>query len=142
MRTVYLVSCVGMKKRGTHPAKDLYDSPWFKKARAYVERQGGPWYILSAKYGLLDPDEKIPPYEMTLNNMPAAERRAWARSVLEDLRRVIRPTDHVVFLAGQRYREYLIAEVRRVSSEVSVPMEGLGIGEQLAWLTQRTERSG
>jgi len=142
MRTVYLVSCVGMKKRGTHPAKDLYDSPWFKKARAYVERQGGPWYILSAKYGLLDPDEKIPPYEMTLNNMPAAERRAWARSVLEDLRRVIRPTDHIVFLAGQRYREYLIAEVRRVSSEVSVPMEGLGIGEQLAWLTQRTERSG
>ena len=142
MRTVYLVSCVGMKKRGIHPAKDLYDSPWFKKARAYVERQGGPWYILSAKYGLLDPDEKIPPYEMTLNNMPAAERRAWARSVLEDLRGVIRPTDHIVFLAGQRYREYLIAEVRRVSSEVSVPMEGLGIGEQLAWLTQRTERSG
>lgn len=138
MRTVYLVSCVGMKKRGIHPAKDLYDSPWFKEARAYVEQQGGPWYILSAEHGLLSPEQKIPPYEKTLNKMPVAERRAWAQSVLSSLRRVLRSSDRVVFLAGARYREYLIDEVQRMCADLAVPMEGLGIGEQLVWLTERT----
>ena len=36
--TVYLVSCVGQKRSNPSPAKDLYTSTWFRKARMYVER--------------------------------------------------------------------------------------------------------
>lgn len=59
----------------------LYVSPWFQLARAYVERTGQPWFILSAEYGLLDPDQVIAPYDRMLVHMPADERRAWARNV-------------------------------------------------------------
>ena len=78
MSTLYLVSCVSKKKDKKTPAKDLYVSDWFRKARTYVELSGHPWFILSAEYGLLDPGEVIEPYERTLNKMPIRERRAWA----------------------------------------------------------------
>ena len=42
-------------------AKDLYTSDWFRKARAYVEHRGGPWFILSAEHGLVDPETVIGP---------------------------------------------------------------------------------
>lgn len=43
-------------------------------------------YILSAKYGLLTLDQKISPYEKTLNTMSVADRKAWAEMVLSQLR--------------------------------------------------------
>ncbi|MBM4042952.1 MAG: hypothetical protein FJ290_31065 [Planctomycetes bacterium] len=142
MRTIYLVACVSEKKQGSHAAKDSYDSAWFKKARAYVERQKSPWFILSAEHGLLDPESRIEPYEKTLNEASVAERRAWAARVIPKLREVIQPADCVVFLAGERYREFLIGEVRRMCAQVLVPMERLAIGRQLQWLTERTGRLG
>lgn len=66
--TICLVSCVGTKRATPTPAKDLYQSDWFTKARTYAKSIGS-WFILSAKYGVVHPDEVIEPYEMTLNAM-------------------------------------------------------------------------
>lgn len=76
---VFLVACVAAKLDRPAPARDLYASPWFQKARAYVERQGGAWFILSAKHGLTAPETVIAPYDETLGAMQAGERRqlAW-----------------------------------------------------------------
>ena len=41
----------------------------------------------------------------------------------------------IVFLAGLRYREFLEPTLRGRGLVVSVPMEGLAIGEQLRLLT-------
>ena len=81
VETVCLVSCVGAKRSTAALAKDLYQSDWFNKARAYAELNGPSWFILSAKYGLIHPDEVIEPYERTLNTMGVAERQVWARLV-------------------------------------------------------------
>lgn len=40
----------------------------------------------------------------------------------------------VVFLAGQRYREFLADHLKSRGIVVEVPMEGLRIGQQLSWL--------
>src|SRR3546814_12989825 len=58
-------------------------SPWFQKARAYVERQGGAWFILSAKHGLIAPETVIAPYDETLGAMKAGARRLWGARVIE-----------------------------------------------------------
>ena len=131
---VYLVSCVSKKLSVPAPARDLYTSPWFHKARSYVERFGCPWFVLSAKYGLVHPDEVIAPYELALNTMGVTDRREWARRVLTQLEPRLTERQAVVFLAGQRYREFLEQPLRRHGVAVSVPMEGLKIGEQLRWL--------
>jgi hypothetical protein len=132
--TICLVSCVGAKKATSALAKDLYQSDWFNKAWVYAESVGPGWYILSAKYGLVRPDEMIEPYEKTLNTMGVSERQKWARLVKQQMDGRMPDADRIVVLAGQRYREFLMDYLRRRASAVDVPMAGMRIGEQLSWL--------
>ena len=37
---IYLVACVKRKLPRPAPARDLYTSDWFRKARQYVEQSG------------------------------------------------------------------------------------------------------
>jgi hypothetical protein len=131
---VYLVSCVKTKLTGPARAKDLYVSPWFRLARAYVERTGQPWFILSAEYGLLDPDQVIAPYDRTLVHMPADERRAWATKVESQMDVRLPKTRRIVVMAGHRYRAHLLEYLERRAS-IEIPLEGLGLGRQLQWLS-------
>ena len=142
MKAVHLIACVGQKTPSRQPAKDLYTSAWFLKARRYVEAQGTPWFILSAKHGLLHPDQLTSPYELTLNEMGVVERRAWALQVLEVLLPQLDRDSTVTFLAGQRYREYLTPILEAAGVEVRVPMSGLAIGRQLAWLDSNSLPQG
>ena len=134
LASVHLVACVGQKLSSRSLAKDLYTSPWFRKARRYVEARQEPWFILSAKYGLVHPEEAIDPYEATLNKMGVAERRAWAERVFEDLRRYLGRGSSATFLAGENYRGHLLPLLEACGIETHVPMRGLSIGKQLAWL--------
>lgn len=131
--TVYLVSCVGKKREHAMLAKDLYSSEWFLRAREYVERRREPWFILSAKFGLVGPEEHIEPYEQTLNAMAIAERRAWAQRVRIQMDAALPARSRCVVLAGRRYREFLMDYLAERYT-IEVPMEGLAIGKQLQWL--------
>lgn len=134
MATVYLVSCVSQKRLVPTMAKELYISPWFKKARRYAESTGCPWFIMSAEHGLVRPDQVLSPYEKTLNTMPIAERRKWAERVSAQLEDVSPQMERAVFLAGHQYREFLTSHLQNCDIIVEVPMQGLRIGEQLSWL--------
>ena len=135
-RTVVLVACVGQKRDVPSPARDLYVSQWFRKARAYAERVGDAWYILSAEHGLLDPAQVTAPYERTLNTMAAEDRRAWAYRVLTQASGVLRRSDDVVVLAGWRYRVGIVGGLLQRVESVACPLSGLGIGQQLAWFNR------
>jgi hypothetical protein len=136
-KTVFLVSCVSKKRDRSMPARELYCSPWFQKARAFVEKQASEWFILSAKYGLLVPGRLIEPYNETLNEKTVEERREWSRRVLQELRIRCTPGSSVVFLAGEKYREFLLPALEELGCSVEVPMEGLARAKQLRWLSER-----
>jgi hypothetical protein len=130
---LHLVACVKAKADRPMAAADLYQSAWFKKARAFVEKREAPWYILSAEYGLVRPDEIIKPYDKTLLKMSAEERRSWGNRVICQLNARGHDGDvKIVVLAGQKYREPIS---EWLGQRAVVPMQGLGIGRQLAWLT-------
>lgn len=129
-----LVSCVAKKLARSAPARELYTSDLFRKMRDLVEARGWPWFILSAKYGLVAPEQVIEPYEKTLNTMRSAERRDWAEGCLGALEPHLVDVKSVVFLAGARYREFLVPALANRGIEVHVPMARLPIGKQLAWL--------
>ena len=133
--TVYLVSCVSKKRANRAPARDLYLSDWFSKARNLIEAKGVPWFILSAEHGLVAPDDLLEPYEKTLNTMLASDRRRWAEKVIRQISEKMPKAKSVTFLAGKRYREFLENYLRNQGVSVEIPMEGLRIGEQLAWLS-------
>jgi hypothetical protein len=136
MTVVHLVACVSQKRDHGACAADLYVSDWFRKARTYVEQTGSPWYILSAAHGLVAPTTHLEPYNVTLRDLSAAERRAWGEMTVGQLDHALGP-DHagpIVFLAGRLYRDPLLAFA---GSRAIVPMAGLRIGEQKAWLAAR-----
>lgn len=62
----------------------------------------------------------------------------WAREILLQLDEAMPSLSQVVFLAGKHYREFLEVHLRQHNIEVSVPMKGLRIGEQLSWLSRHT----
>jgi cytoplasmic iron level regulating protein YaaA (DUF328/UPF0246 family) len=135
-KVVALVSCVKAKRAASSPARDLYSSPLFRGLRAYAERRADMWFILSAEYGVVHPDEVIEPYEKTLNKMSKRDRVAWAERVERQLLEVLPIGAEVILLAGSRYREGIEPFLRDQGFDVSVPLEGLGIGHQLRWLNQ------
>lgn len=66
-----------------------------------MESQGWPWFILSAKHGLLDPERMTEPYDKTLNTMGAVERREWAETVMDALHPRLAGVRSVVIFAGE-----------------------------------------
>jgi hypothetical protein len=139
VQRIALVSCVKTKRSNSAEARELYISPLFRGLREYAESTTDAWYILSAKYGLLTPDTIIEPYEMTLNAMRRPERDAWARRVEAQLAEVIPAEAEVTLLAGSRYREALEPFLRARGNPVVVPLEGLPMGRQLAWLARHRQ---
>ena len=133
---VYLVSCGAKKAAQRERAADLYQSDWFRKARAYVERIGCRWFILSAEHGLIAPGVQIDSYDTALAMMSARERRQWGARVAAQLDRTLGVdyAGEIVFLAGRLYRAPLLDYA---GQRARIPMAGLGIGQQKAWLAAR-----
>lgn len=135
MKKVILISCVSKKHKRKSKAKDLYISALFKKNLQYaLQQKPDQIFILSAKYGLVLLDEEIEPYDLTLNTMSAPEIRQWATKVTQRLsEHTDLQQDLFIFLAGTKYRKYLIPHL----AHVQIPFEGLTIGRQLQQLTKQ-----
>lgn len=129
MKRIVLISCV--KTKLNHPAKaeDLYISDLFVKNLAYAKKlKPDHIFILSAKYGLIQLNDRIAPYEKTLNQMPVHERQTWASGVISELRKYANlDQDGFIILAGEKYREFLLPHMRNYK----IPFEGLSFGNQL-----------
>ncbi len=135
MAKIVLISCVSKKLSYKSPAQELYISPLFKKNLQYAKSLNpDKILILSAKYGLLRLNEQIKPYDKTLNKMRSKEIEKWANSILKQLEKSTNMNkDEFIFLAGNNYRKFLVPHLKHYK----VPMQGLGIGKQLQWLTKR-----
>lgn len=134
-KKIILISCVKTKLQKKTKAKELYISSWFKKSYQYaLMYKPDKIFILSAKYGLVRPDQKIKPYELTLKTMKKNERQKWANKVMSVLKKKTNlEKDHFVILAGVDYREFLTPKL--VNYEV--PMEGLSQGNQMKFLNMK-----
>ena len=135
MKKIVLISCCKEKLKHRAEAGKMYTGDLFTKSLTYARVKLHPdkIFILSAKYGLLRMDDAIEHYDVTLNNIGKAARRQWADKVLQQLKsHSDLDKDYFVFLAGEKYREFLISNI----VNHSIPMKGLKIGEQKAWLNR------
>jgi hypothetical protein len=147
--TIYCISCVSRKQAGAHPARDLYTSDWFRKARAVVEAQlkpGDKVFILSALYGAVEWTQEIETYDARLTDKSGDYLRRWhtevARTLLEqalppETPETLRVGVDIVVYAGEQYRRLwpgLLAVWSQIPLRLNVPLEGLGIGQQVSAL--------
>lgn len=137
MTRVFLVACsAGKVKANSLPARDLYNSQLFTLARRYAERSNDSWFILSAKFGLLDPAQLVEPYDESLNDKSTSERADWGSAVEAQLSERLHSSVELVMLAGRAYRDPLQYRLEAKGHIVTVPMMGMAIGKQLQFLSR------
>lgn len=135
---IVFLSCVKTKRDEPCAAADMYTSDLFKKSLAYAKSlRPERIYILSAKYGLLELDDLIEPYNQTLIGAPEAYIKKWALKVFRQMReKGIDFGEQAVFLCGYNYRKYLINKF----SDASAPLKHLAIGQQLAFYARELKK--
>jgi hypothetical protein len=129
-----LVGCVKKKAEHNSAARDLYMSPLFRGRRAAIEGRTDKWFILSAEHGLVEPDQRIEPYDASLAQFSVKQRRDWASGVLASLQRKLGDFSDYTFEihAGRNYFAYGLRDgLLQAGAQVVIPTEGLRQGEQL-----------
>lgn len=146
--SVVLVGCSRSKAVTACTAAELFTGAAFTKARAHAERAGVPWFVLSAKFGLLDPTEVIAPYDVYLADQSQGYRTAWGEWVVAQLAERHPLSGATVEVhAGRVYTQPLVAPMSVAGATVVEPLSGLRQGERLAWYSgpsavERAEASG
>ncbi|QXM05457.1 DUF6884 domain-containing protein [Crassaminicella indica] len=141
---IALISCTSSKKTYKCPARELYsESPRFRLAYDFAKLVSDKIFILSAKYGLVPEDRVIEPYNETLKEKSAQERRNWGDTVLNELRKVSDiEHDEFIVLAGKVYNEKLLPHL----SKFWIPLKGKALGkwipelERLIHLEKETDK--
>ena len=138
METIVLLSCVSKKKAFRCKARDLYESTLFTLALKYAEKiNPDRIFILSALYGVLELEDIIEPYDVTLNNMSEKEKVKWSDKVISQLtdKGINLNCNRFIILAGNNYRKHLVGFMKRVE----IPLKGLRIGQQLSYLKKEVD---
>jgi len=108
-RVLVITECTKAKK-GYDPkirakAEDMYQGQLFKAVKNFVNTRGFDYVIVSAKYGLLRPDETIEGYEKVLKSKEDVE--AIREQVESRLKPILGSYDKILVIAGSRYRQAL-----------------------------------
>ena len=138
MKGVLVIVPCGQKKVwdrspsvGPTAARDAYTGPPFGINRAFAERFGEAWMVLSAKYGFIEPAFMIPaPYNITFKN------RRTGPITTDQLREQIQKDNlarftTVIGLGGKEYREAIELAFAGVPARLCFPFSGLPIGKAM-----------
>lgn len=144
MENIVLISCSATKdpasQKAPMEAQKIYQGQLFKKSVRYADLKykDSKKFILSAKYALLEPTEKIPYYNQYLGDFDKEELIKWGNAVVValDNKGISRTQPEYVGLAGKKYIDPIKSSIKHWI----LPLEGKGgIGMQLGWLTNEIE---
>lgn len=147
MSAAYVIPCSGAKLDRPAPAGELYVGSWHRLARqagdALAARAGGRVLILSALHGLLELDQLVEPYDLTIAQLERRPRAGeidphpgGSRELGERVARQLLEldVDLAVALAPRSYASVLTNAAIHARVPVLRPLEGLaGVG----WQRQR-----
>jgi len=127
---VTLIQCTDSKRDTAAKARDLYDeSRYFRKMRSWAKARGDPWYILSAKHGLVHPDDRLQPYDERGLSADKSEEIAFQLD--------FDGVEAVYVCAGRDYLDTLESALEREGIEVVDYFAGMKIGEREQELDRR-----
>lgn len=139
-RIIFLLSCTKSKISEITTAQRLYSkSSLFSKSLKLVRKLNNDNLddirILSAKYGLVHPDQNIEPYDLTLNSFNKLEKQKWTERVLKQISKEFgalcsNNSHYFVFFTGKNYAENLVS-----NNSIMFFPKNMGIGNRLKYLT-------
>jgi len=115
-----LISCSATKLPHAAPAQELYCGPIFNLSKAWITERWrvDEWGILSAKHGLVMPDQAIEPYDLKLDDLTKDQLKDWEDKVIDQLTQ--KWGDNVIYLilAGYNYRYAIKARMPYVEDVI------------------------
>lgn len=127
------------------PAAELFTGEVFQRARTYAKASGAPWFILSAEYGLLAPDQVVAPYDRSMATVPTAYREAWGPWVLARLETMVGSVRRMrieVHAISNAASEGLRRQLLGSGALVLEPLRGLSIPDRIAWYDRLSGAAG
>lgn len=129
---VCVLSCGAKKRSQAAPARELYVGPLFTEGLRYAESlRPDRLLILSAAFGLVEPDRVLPPYNVRL---PASglTQDHFGLYVREQLVRLFPAPGELTILAGEDYAA-LLRPLADDGWTIREPIAGLQLGQIRAW---------
>lgn len=126
---IVFLSCSKTKSSCTCKATEMYQGDLFKKSLEYAKKlKPRKIYILSAKYKVLELEDIISPYNLTLNTMSKHQQKKWAYDCFLQLKAKGQDfNEEAIFLCGENYRKYLL----QLFKNSKAPLQGVSFGNQL-----------
>jgi hypothetical protein len=104
---------------GKVAAKEAYVSSLFSAYRAYAQTFGTEWRILSAKYGIIHPEQLIENYDCKFDPSYLNPDNWWRLQGMVLQARSLPSCERLILLGGQLYRSIM----RRAFSGIYLPSE-------------------
>jgi hypothetical protein len=143
-----IISCGKNKLNRDAQARDMYTGPFFSKMKEYAETCTEGYWILSSKYGLIEPDRVIEPYNKTPSDITETE----LKEIREEALNKLQSSDvdwkksevELVVLGGEDYRDILLPVVDKLSTNIRYPLQRddfEGLGDQMSWLKNKIKNT-
>lgn len=125
--------------RGPTKAREAYTGGPFRKNMSFAERFAGRWLILSARYGLIDPDFVIPGDYDTTFKRPDDNTVAVETLVRQIAELGLDGFEVVIGLGGEEYRTALTLAFEEYGRDPAFPFAGLPCGLMMQAIKRRVE---
>ncbi len=119
-RLVLITACGNKKEGGPAKAGKLYKSPRIRHLHRKSKELNIPFYILSAKYGLVNGDEIIVPYNQIMEEKRCRELESQIEKALENF-------DIIIYYKGGARKEYFNC-LKRISKKLNKKFISFGYG--------------
>jgi hypothetical protein len=134
--TIAIIPCTNQKSSTPGKARDVWVGNHFQLTLAHAEMFYERVLVMSYKYGLIDPDFQIEPYDIDIRHAKAAERLRWWLALREQIGELCEqepPPLLVGLYTGNVERDRIIREFYKNGvRQILVPWEGHKIGERMA----------
>jgi len=142
---IALLNCTKTKKPYKCKAEEMYsDSQLFMVAKRFAEQRLGVdrICILSCKYGLLDMDTIIEPYNVTLQGSKKEEQAEFGLRVYKQLQSQewFKDLKEIQFLTSEPYHWCLIELLRDHNIYTHIHGAGLGMGYKIQYFRNQVSR--
>ena len=140
---IALIGCVKTKLNVSGiRARDIYISPLFKKSVKFIESQKyEDWFILSAKYGLIEKEKIIDTYELTLSSFSINELKNWSQKIYCEIKD--RKLDNLYFYCGSLYHnKFLLNLLQKDNIQYYLPLEKMSLGQRLSFFNKMNKNKG
>ena len=123
------------------PARDLYVSERFVKAKAVAEKLSDAWFVLSALHGLLPSDKVVENYDLGLHSLSSEQKSNWTSSVRGSMKDMFTKEDRITFLCSDAYTDDLVSKDLSKEFVIRLPLLHKSKSKQIELLLGMTGQS-